>query len=40
MPAEIVKGAVDAAHAQGKPVFTHSQNCGEVDNASAEGVDV
>jgi len=40
MPADIVKAAVDVAHAQGKPVFTHPQNRMGVDNALAGGVDV
>lgn len=40
MPADIVKAAVDVAHTQGKPVFTHPQNRTGVDNALAGGVDV
>jgi imidazolonepropionase-like amidohydrolase len=40
MDTAIVKGAVDVAHAQGKPVFTHPQNHAGVDNALAGGVDI
>ena len=40
MDAAIVKAAVDVAHAQGKPVFTHPQNHVGVDNALAGGVDI
>jgi imidazolonepropionase-like amidohydrolase len=40
MDAAIVKAAVDVAHAQGKPVFTHPQNRTGVVNALAGGVDV
>jgi imidazolonepropionase-like amidohydrolase len=40
MDAAIVKAAVDVAHAQGKPVFTHPQNRLGVDNALAGGVDI
>ncbi len=40
MGTEIVKAAVDVAHAQGKPVFTHPQNRVGVDNALAGGVDI
>ncbi len=40
MDTAIVKAAVDVAHAQGKPVFTHPQNKIGVDNALAGGVDV
>jgi imidazolonepropionase-like amidohydrolase len=40
MDAAIVKAAVDVAHAQGKPVFTHPQNHTGVDNALAGGVDI
>jgi imidazolonepropionase-like amidohydrolase len=36
----IVKAAVDVAHQQGKPVFTHPQNRVGVDNALAGGVDI
>ncbi len=40
MDTAIVKAAVDVAHAQGKPVFSHPQNSLGVDNALAGGVDV
>lgn len=40
MPTDIVKAAVDVAHAQGKPVFAHPQNRTGVDNALAGGVDI
>jgi imidazolonepropionase-like amidohydrolase len=40
MDTAIVKAAVDVAHAQGKPVFTHPQNRAGQDNAVAGGVDV
>lgn len=40
MDTAIVKAAVDVAHAQGKPVFTHPQNRVGVDNALAGGVDI
>jgi imidazolonepropionase-like amidohydrolase len=40
MDAATVKAAVDVAHAQGKPVFTHPQNRAGVDNALTGGVDV
>lgn len=40
MDAAIVKAAVDVAHAQKKPVFTHPQNRAGVDNGLAGGVDV
>jgi imidazolonepropionase-like amidohydrolase len=40
MPTAIVKAAVDVAHAQGKPVFTHPQNRAGVDNALNGGVDI
>jgi imidazolonepropionase-like amidohydrolase len=40
MPMAVVKAAVDVAHAQGKPVFTHPQNRVGVDNALAGGVDI
>ncbi len=40
MDTAIVKAAVDVAHAQGKPVFTHPQNRIGVDNALAGGVDI
>jgi imidazolonepropionase-like amidohydrolase len=40
MDTDIVKAAVDVAHAEGKPVFTHPQNHAGVDNALAGGVDI
>jgi imidazolonepropionase-like amidohydrolase len=40
MDTPIVKAAVDVAHGQGKPVFTHPQNRAGVDNALNGGVDV
>jgi len=40
MDTAIVRAAVDVAHAQGKPVFTHPQNRTGVDNALAGGVDI
>ena len=40
MDTAMVKAAVDVAHAQGQPVFTHPQNRAGVDNALAGGVDI
>jgi tagatose-1,6-bisphosphate aldolase non-catalytic subunit AgaZ/GatZ len=40
MDTAIVKAAVEVAHAQGKPVFTHPQNRTGTDNALAGGVDI
>jgi len=40
MDTAMVKAAVDVAHAQGKPVFTHPQNRIGVDNALNGGVDI
>jgi len=40
MDTTIVRAAVDVAHTQGKPVFTHPQNRTGVDNALAGGVDI
>jgi len=40
MPADIAKGAVDVAHAAGKPVFAHPSNHVGTDNALAAGVDI
>jgi imidazolonepropionase-like amidohydrolase len=40
MNTAVVKAAVDVAHAQGRPVFTHPQNHVGVDNALAGGVDI
>jgi imidazolonepropionase-like amidohydrolase len=40
MPTDIVRAAVDVAHAQGKPVFAHPSNYVGTDNALAGGVDI
>jgi imidazolonepropionase-like amidohydrolase len=40
MDASVAKGAVDVAHAQGKPVFAHPQNTAGVETIIAAGVDV
>ena len=40
MPLEVVKAAVNVAHAHGKPVFAHPQNRAGTDNALNGGVDV
>lgn len=40
MPADIVRAAVEVAHAQGKPVFAHPSNHVGTDNALAGGVDI
>jgi imidazolonepropionase-like amidohydrolase len=40
MSTTVAKAAVDIAHAQGKPVFTHPQNRVGMDNALAGGVDI
>ena len=40
MDAAVAKGAVDVAHAQGKPVFAHPQNKTGVETVIAAGVDV
>ncbi|MFZ0287294.1 MAG: amidohydrolase family protein [Terriglobales bacterium] len=40
MSTDIVKAAVEIAHAVGKPVFAHPQNYAGVDNALAGGVDI
>jgi imidazolonepropionase-like amidohydrolase len=40
MSTPVVKAAVDVAHAQRQPVFTHPQNRAGVDNALAGGVDI
>ena len=40
MPADVAKGAVDVAHAAGKPVFAHPSNHVGTDNALAAGVDI
>ncbi len=40
MPVDVAKGAVDLAHAAGKPVFAHPSNHVGTDNALAAGVDI
>jgi len=40
MDTAVAKGAVDVAHAQGKPVFAHPQNKAGVETVIAAGVDV
>jgi imidazolonepropionase-like amidohydrolase len=40
MEPAVAKGAVDVAHAQGKPVFAHPQNRAGVDTVIEAGVDV
>ncbi|HUI84340.1 MAG TPA: amidohydrolase family protein [Candidatus Binatia bacterium] len=40
MPVNIVRAAVDVAHAAGKPVFAHPSNHIGTDNALAGGVDI
>lgn len=40
MEPAVAKGAVDVAHAQGKPVFAHPQNKAGVDTVIGAGVDV
>jgi imidazolonepropionase-like amidohydrolase len=40
MEPAVAKGAVDVAHAQGKPVFAHPQNKAGVDTVIDAGVDV
>lgn len=40
MDTEIVKAAVDVAHAQGKPVFAHPQDHAGTNNALNGGVDI
>lgn len=40
MPTDVAKGAVDVAHAAGKPVFAHPSNHVGTDNALAAGVDI
>jgi len=40
MPLDVVKAAVDVAHAQGEPVFAHPQNRVGTDNALNGGVDI
>jgi len=40
MDTEIIRAAVEVAHAAGKPVFAHPSNHAGIDNALAGGVDV
>ncbi len=40
MPVDIVRAAVEVAHAAGKPVFAHPSNHVGTDNALAGGVDI
>jgi imidazolonepropionase-like amidohydrolase len=40
MPTDVVRAAVDVAHAEGKPVFAHPSNHVGTDNALAGGVDI
>ena len=40
MPVDIIRAAVDVAHAAGKPVFAHPSNHAGTDNALAGGVDI
>jgi len=40
MPVDVIRGAVEVAHAAGKPVFAHPSNHIGADNALAGGVDV
>ena len=40
MPVDVVRAAVDVAHAAGKPVFAHPSNHVGTDNALAGGVDI
>ena len=40
MPVDVVRAAVEVAHAAGKPVFAHPSNHAGTDNALAGGVDV
>ena len=40
MPVDIIRAAVEVAHAAGKPVFAHPSNHAGTDNALAGGVDV
>lgn len=40
MPLDVVKAAVDVAHAQGRPAFAHPQNRVGTDNALNGGVDI
>jgi imidazolonepropionase-like amidohydrolase len=40
MPVDVVRAAVEVAHAAGKPVFAHPSNHVGTDNALAAGVDI
>ena len=40
MPADVIRAAVEVAHAAGKPVFAHPSNHVGTDNALAGGIDV
>ena len=40
MPVDVIRAAVDVAHAAGKPVFAHPSNHAGTDNALAGGVDI
>ena len=40
MPVDVIRAAVDVAHAAGKPAFAHPSNHAGTDNALAGGVDV
>ena len=40
MPVDIIRAAVEVAHAAGKPVFAHPSNHVGTDNALAGGVDI
>src|SRR5271157_4392843 len=40
MPVDIVRAAVEVAHAAGRPVFAHPSNHAGTDNALAGGVDI
>jgi len=40
MPVEVIRAAVEVAHAAGKPVFAHPSNHVGTDNALAGGVDI
>ncbi len=40
MPVDVIRGAVEVAHAAGKPVFAHPSNHVGTDNALAGGVDI
>ena len=40
MPVDVVRAAVEVAHAAGKPVFAHPSNYEGTDNALAGGVDI